>query len=489
MKRICLGTMITLIYQSRIRRSDTYKSVCGGIFAAYGLKIDNYNKELPSHLRSGHDPAPEELVSAARTMSMDDIDKGVEEYVLPLINHEKEVAFFRAIKAVLREDSFTDGALIGRIKGYEKVNILNCNSYYESMLLANVLTYAIASIDNDVCSSNIAEIGKEFVDSFLTSGEEIHFISKLINQDEVCPLKRTLKSPAFDRLFLKATDVTITGMTNPARACVYYLDPMNCQFRFRDLKSFISSNIGSYVFSRADKNRIVEFQGTEQAVGSQAILKFMQRYGADAETVLGEILLYIFLEQELDAPKIMTKIELEETRGVVSKSDGVHLLSLNLSGQPIHQLVFGASDIVGDLSAAIDRAFNKIVKIEANADEELRMVENTAQWTIYDPETTKYMVELMRPHKGGKSTPEMAFGAFLGYTIKIDPPETDSQKYKKAVREQLIRDIKAVQPHISDLILKHGLSGYSFYFYVLPFNDAPTEKVSIIKDMLSGGVN
>ena len=215
----------------------------------------------------------------------------------------------------------------------------------------------------------------------------------------------------------------------------------------------------------------------------------MQKYGSEAETVLGEILLYIFLEQELDAPKIMTKIELEETRGVVSKSDGVHLLSLNLSGQPIHQLVFGASDVVGDLSAAIDRAFEKIVNIEANADEELRMVENASQWTIYDQETTKYMVELMKPRKGGISTPEMAFGAFLGYTIKIDPPETDSQKYKKAVKEQLIKDIAALQPHISDLILKYGLSGYSFYFYVLPFNDAPTEKVNIIKELLSGGVN
>ena len=489
MKRICLGTMITLIYQSRIRRGDTYKSVCGGIFAAYGLRIDNYNKELPGHLRSGHDPAPEDLVTAARTMSMDDIDKGVEEYILPLINHEKKVALFRAIKDVLREDSFTDGALIGRIKGYEKENILNHNSYYESMFLANVLTYAIASIDNDECALNIGEIDKNYVDGFITGGEDIHFINKLVNQDEVCPLKRTLKSPMFDRLFLKATDITIAGMCNPARASVFYLDPMNCQFRFRNLKSFIASNIGDYVFSRAKKNKIVEVEGTDQAVGSRAMLKFIQRYGSDAETVLGEILLYIFLEQELDAPKIMTKIELEENRGVVSKSDGVHLLTLDLSGQPIHQLVFGASDIVGDLSAAVDRAFEKIVKAEANADEELRMVENTTQWTVYDPEATKFMVDLMKPHKGGKSAPEMAFGAFLGYTIKLDAPETDSQKFKKAVKEQLGKDIAAVQPYISNLILKNNLSGYSFYFYVLPFNDAPTEKVSIIKELLSGGVD
>ena len=92
MKRICLGTMITLIYQSRIRRSDTYKSVCGGIFAAYGQKIENYNKELPGHLRSGHDTVPEDLVSAARTLPMGDIDKGVEDYVLPLINPESSLA-------------------------------------------------------------------------------------------------------------------------------------------------------------------------------------------------------------------------------------------------------------------------------------------------------------------------------------------------------------------------------------------------------------
>lgn len=50
MKRVCLGTIITLLYQSRIRSADKIKTVCGGIFAAFGLDIDNFNKELPSHL-------------------------------------------------------------------------------------------------------------------------------------------------------------------------------------------------------------------------------------------------------------------------------------------------------------------------------------------------------------------------------------------------------------------------------------------------------
>lgn len=55
MKRICFGTIITLIYQSRTRSADTIKSMCDGIFAAYYLDITSYNKELPSHLKSGHE--------------------------------------------------------------------------------------------------------------------------------------------------------------------------------------------------------------------------------------------------------------------------------------------------------------------------------------------------------------------------------------------------------------------------------------------------
>ena len=37
MKQICLGTIITLIYQSRTRSADTIKSVCGGLRFGYNI--------------------------------------------------------------------------------------------------------------------------------------------------------------------------------------------------------------------------------------------------------------------------------------------------------------------------------------------------------------------------------------------------------------------------------------------------------------------
>ncbi|MCD8162050.1 MAG: hypothetical protein LUE09_01000, partial [Synergistaceae bacterium] len=235
MKRICLGTMITLLYQSRMRSADKIKTVCGGIFAAYGLNVNNFSKELPSHLKSGHDPVPGYLIDAARNLPIEEIDKGFDEYVLPLIHNEKHEAVFRAIKDILRDDTTIIGTtVVGKMAGFEKDNILQYTSFDESALLANVFTYAITNTENDKLGASIREIGTGYVDSFVGTGEDIYFISPLVDQDQISPLKRTLKTPMFDRIFKKATDITISGMSNPSKASVFYIDPNNCKFRFRD---------------------------------------------------------------------------------------------------------------------------------------------------------------------------------------------------------------------------------------------------------------
>lgn len=488
MKRICPGTLITLVFQSRKRSTDKPKTICKGIFAAYDCDINGYSKYLSGHLKSGHDPVPGPVIDAARNMDANDVVAGFEQYVCPLIDENMAYPLVRAIKAVLREDTtIGDSFVVGYVPGYEKENILRYTEFDKAALLANLFTYAIRSTENDKFENAVSEISDDFVDSFKNSTEPIHFIHPSVDQDQFSPLKRTLKDPMFDHIFKKAADITIARLANPTTASVYYIEPTNCKFKFRDLEEFIVDNIGGYVFSRAKVRRILDRTKKRSAVGSQAMLKFIKTYGAEAGNVLGEILLYVFLEQVLDAPKIMSKIEINESRNnSVSKSDGIHLLSQDISGQPFHQLVFGASDMVGKLTDAVDRAFVRIKEIEDNADDEFLMVDNTTQWTIYDPDATQYMYDLMHPRRPGMSKPDMAFGVFLGYTI---PPiaETNSAKYRVAVRKQLISDIKEVQQYIAQKIIDENLSGYSFYFYVMPFNNAPGEKTSIIEDLLSGG--
>lgn len=111
--------------------------------------------------------------------------------------------------------------------------------------------------------------------------------------------------------------------------------------------------------------------GKSAAMGTQALLKYMKAFDASAESILGETLLYVFLEQELQVPKLMTKIEIDEIGGLMkSKSDGVHLLVSEDRGKPFRQLIFGASNIVIDLRSAVDNAFDKIIAIDSNYEDE-----------------------------------------------------------------------------------------------------------------------
>ena len=126
------------------------------------------------------------------------------------------------------------------------------------------------------------------------------------------------------------------------------------------------------------------------------------------------------------------------------------------------------------------------MSIEQNADSEFETVENTAYGLMFDSSTIEYMKDVMIPRKQFKYKPDMAFGLFLGYTLKIDPAITDSALYRVAAEEQLKRDIASIKDYIANTIKQNELGGYTFYCYVLPFNDAPTEKTSLIDEMLEG---
>lgn len=194
MKQICPGTMITLIYQSRKRNADKVKDICSGSFAAYGLDIDSYNDGLPSHLKSGHDPATKDLIDATKSLSIDEIDVGFDKYVVPLIHNEKHEALVCAIRAILREDATIFGStVVGVSPGFERDSILNYNFFDESALLADVVTYAILRTENNKMKVSIREIGTGYVDGFMSSTEEVFFISPIVEQDGIIPLKRTLK--------------------------------------------------------------------------------------------------------------------------------------------------------------------------------------------------------------------------------------------------------------------------------------------------------
>lgn len=106
--------------------------------------------------------------------------------------------------------------------------------------------------------------------------------------------------------------------------------------------------------------------GDAFAIVSQALRVLQKNGGADIKgtgSELGELLLYSFLEEKLKAPKLMSRVELStDAKQYASSCDGIHLLTSGVSGMPYHQVVFGASSIVGDLTYAIDAALRVLLR-------------------------------------------------------------------------------------------------------------------------------
>lgn len=148
------------------------------------------------------------------------------------------------------------------------------------------------------------------------------------------------------------------------------------------------------------------------------------------------------------------------------------------------QLILGESKIKGILSKAVDEAFESIKKVSNDPDNELRLIEKNILSESFDEETTAFIKSLIVPLKRDKTTSvDNAFGIFLGYTLGIDATQYSNTEFRKAVNERLKIDLDKIAPYIEKKINESGLTGYSFYFYILPFNNAKDDRAAIINKL------
>ncbi|MBR5179846.1 MAG: DUF1837 domain-containing protein [Lachnospiraceae bacterium] len=481
MKRLCLGTLLNILYQARNNSKVTNDVLCSSIFKAFGADFEHCGS-TSGHLKSGHDNVPGPLKDAAGKLDFEAADIGFQNEVVKHIKNVKKESVIRAIKSVLDEDeTIKDYTVVGYIHGYEKRNLIEMPKVSFSAVLASVFFFAITEVKDD-CFEAIKEIDKDFVESFDDSDVPVYFESS--DAEQILPLNRSLKDPVFNRTFEKVSELDVVGVANHSTVQIYTVDMMNSKLRFKNAKEFLVSNISNYVMSR-EKAARMDKVGKSAAMGTEALLRYIKAFDASAESILGETLLYVFLEQELDAPKILTKIEIDDVGGLMkSKSDGVHLLVSDDRGIPFHQLVFGASNIVGDLHSAVDNAFQKIIAIENNYEDELQLVDNTRTQSVFRPEVNNYIKSILIPEKNKGTERDMAFGCFLGYTLTLPHPESNNDRFRAAARDKMAADIADIEKYIEQKVVAAHLEGYSFYFYVLPFNDAPAEKVGLVEEMI-----
>jgi len=87
---------------------------------------------------------------------------------------------------------------------------------------------------------------------------------------------------------------------------MFHLDVANNAFSFDAMHSFLLKNIGRYVFSRAKMEQF-RIDDDLEVVGAKAIGLLRKACNLDDSWIgeeLGDVLLYVFLEQILGAPKL-----------------------------------------------------------------------------------------------------------------------------------------------------------------------------------------
>jgi hypothetical protein len=305
-------------------------------------------------------------------------------------------------------------------------------------------------------------------------------------------ISRTLKKKSLDGIFNEVVHNEKLGISNNEELHLFYLAVRGNKFYTEDLQTALYRNIGRYVFSRAALEDF-HINDDDDSIISQA-LKVMSENGEfDAKGTgneLGEMLIYAMLEEMLGARKLMSRVEIDSnplSNG--SECESIHLLSgTDSNGKISYEMVFGASNIIGDIKDAIDNAFEEIERIEKHGNKDIKMVEKTALSGFYNKSEIDFIKKHIIPEPGKSGDYEIAYGVFLGYTLGLNSTGLSSAEYKEKVNRRLELDIKQHASYIANKIITKGLDGRSFYFYILPFNDAETDKKEIMEHIMKGEV-
>lgn len=300
-------------------------------------------------------------------------------------------------------------------------------------------------------------------------------------------LSKTLNEK-FDTVFEEVAHSEALGLINKNDLRLFCLDVESNEFSYDPLVEFLVDNLGRYVFSRAEIDELT-VAGKEQTVVFRAA-KRLERTGKPDEkgtgNELGEILDYCFFEHVLGAPKILSKYEQVTAGGTYkAQSSGVHLLTIGDEKLPAYQLVYGASGIVDDIQDAIDRAFEEIASVSSGQRKERQVVDSTVMGKSFDEDTTARLKNVLLPSKV-KIPVDNAYGLFIGYTLGLDADQYDNDSFRTAVQDKMRLDIQHHVQYIVDKINTLRLGKSSFYIYVLPLNDALSDKKEIMDRLLGG---
>ena len=207
---------------------------------------------------------------------------------------------------------------------------------------------------------------------------------------------------------------------------------------------------------------------------------------------IGELLLFSFLETDLKAPKLLTKMELKTNPNMYfNGADGVHYLRLEDGN---YQLIFGESKVYDDLSKGISAALDSIkaFKNDAIKDDESGSIKGITfekgllsaciGQETYTDEERDFLKSLIYPKASSQYTVDTAFAVFVLYNLEIEDKQKkkSNSEFRQWLFGEIKQEITKMIPDILRRIEYRGLIGHSFYFYLVPFEKLATNRQEVL---------
>lgn len=271
-----------------------------------------------------------------------------------------------------------------------------------------------------------------------------------------------------------------------------FLLPINARsFDYDRVSDNLLESVADYSLSWKIKEK---YKDKSMTLSKKAREKFKEATENDGE--LGELLLFCFLEGYLEAPKILTKLELKTSNQLyVNGSDGIHLKKISAQR---YQLIFGESKTYKDLSGAFKNAFESIdeFKNELNTKGKYKsgicfeksLISSNIEAVIFDEGEEDILKFLLYPDNKTNTTIclDDTFSIFVGYQIDIfeEQKKYSNEEFPIIIEKKIVTQIENYKHNIYEFIQKHHLLGHTFYIFIMPFTEIDENRKKILKKVL-----
>lgn len=262
-------------------------------------------------------------------------------------------------------------------------------------------------------------------------------------------------------------------------------------FNYDNLVLSLSDAAAHYCLSRRTWD---EYKNKPMLLSRMVRDKFRKFSSNDGE--LGELMLFSFLEADLKAPKIATKMELKTNPNMYfNGADGVHYLKISDQN---YQLIFGESKVYTDLMDGISAALTSIKKFKTEAIKdditgELRgiifergLINAHLVQETFSEEEQAFIKSLIYPKASNPYSVDTAFAVFVLFNVVIpsEKKKLGNTEYRDWLFDSIKTTINANIKEIYAKISRRNLDGHNFYFYLVPFENLDSAQEEVLKGAL-----